>query len=176
MFQTAHVCNWAICYHLRKCSEEACFFFFFYLLLRLCFYRLFCDLKCLNLHQASLSPESKHFVPVQSKEEEFFFLVLEPLRPHWMSGSVLSPPELRLTQSHRKQHESRQSSRGIIKTLKTSPSSLSTFQRDPPLWQGVVLLETNLVCIAIIRAKEFQSTCFCERGPLYKVFVLAGFV
>lgn len=113
----------------------------------------------------------------QSKEEVFFFfffllLVLKPLSPR-TSRTVLSPPELRLTQSHRKQNESRQSNRGIIKT---SPSSLSTFQRYPSLWQGVVLIETNLVCIVIIRAKEFQSTCFCERGPLYKVFLLAGFV
>lgn len=136
---------------------------------------MFCDLKCLNLHHASLSPESKHFVPVQSKGV-FFLFVLEPLPFHWTSRTVLSTPELRLTRSHRKQYETRQSNRGIIKTLKTSPSSLSTFPRYPPLWQEVVLLETNLVCIAIIRAKEFQSTCFCERGPLHKEFVFAGFV
>lgn len=122
----------------------------------------------LNLNISCLCNQRKLFF--------FFVLVLEPLPPHWTSRTVLSPPELRLTQSHRKQYESRQSNRGIIKTLKTSPSSLSTFQRYPPLWQGVVLLETNLVCIVIIRAKEFQSTYFCERGPLYKVFVLAGFV
>lgn len=130
---------------------------------------VFCDV---NLQHASFSPEST-FSACAIKGRVCFLSCFETIS--FYIKTVLSTPELRLTQSHRKQYETRQSNRVVIKTLKTSPFSLSTFQRYPPLWQEVVLLETNLVCIAIIRAKEFQSTCFCERGPLHKEFVLAGF-
>lgn len=76
---------------------------------------VFADLKCLNLRQVSLSLACKRFEACENRER-FLFLF-------WSLCHLIGPQDLfclRSTQSHRKHHESRQSDRGVIKTLKTS--------------------------------------------------------
>lgn len=137
---------------------------------------LICTRHPCHLNRISFSPvQSKEFSikkGVQSiKSFFFFFLFCSHSLPRWTSRTVLSPLELLLTQSHRKQYESRQSNRDIIKTLNLFtfyfskiPSTLarSCFAWNQPGLHSDYQSQRISKRLFLWKRASLQSVCTCR--------------